>query len=624
VSFLSPLLIVLLLLCGATAAAEQKESAPSGGGCLSCHEGIEVINQKMAAAWGADKRCEVCHGGQPAAATKLESHAGLIANPGDLRVIDRTCGKCHSDYGEMATVTIQGVGNHVGRVMRSLMATAAGEIAGTRYLWNAQETRSAIYGVRAVADLDQRQPHGAVERLRRLPPPEHSDADSLLRSACLRCHLWTEDKTTPGIYRPAGCAACHVPYAEDGLSRSGDPVVSKTEPGHPETHAITTKVSNAQCLLCHNDGGARIGLNYVGFAVANPSLGRVEGRPGGQSAYGATIMRVKPDVHFRRGLSCIDCHDTVDLHGDGEIYSHQEYQVAIRCESCHGSATEPPSLETERGRKLENVEAASDKLYLRTKLFNEKIPIPVLFPADPEGSGPAEIWHQGHGRLECYACHSERLSQCYGCHMIRDDRKTSPIDWVIGIGEGQPAEPSVGWWSGRTLAQTWDDPVLAFNRKDRVSPLMPGGQVMLTHIGSAGNTIKKNHTFTTSGGLYGFSMNPVQPHNISAGSRTCSSCHSSARALGLGGELLDLKRMGLPINFSPDRIVDEEGLPIQDSAHEGVRPFSREDLANLFRTETCIVCHEKAPERSDGAIAPPPSLKGADGRHHEAIRKRCE
>ena len=624
------LLVALLLpLPRASNAAEaeragRKEAPPSGGGCLSCHEGIEVINSRMAEAWGADRKCEVCHHGRPSAATKLEAHDGLIANPGDLRVIEGTCGKCHSDYGEMAKVESQGIGDHVGRVMRSLMATAAGEIAGTRYLWGEQENRSATYGVRAVAGHGREgATDGAVEWLRQLPPASHSNADSLLRGACLRCHLWTEDKTTPGVFRPAGCSACHVLYASDGLSRSGDPMIDKKETGHPKTHSITTKIPDSQCLLCHNDGGARIGLSYVGLAVTNPSLGAEAGSPGGEAGYGTTLMHVRPDVHYRRGMACIDCHDSVDLHGDGNIYSHQEEQVGIRCESCHGSPSEPPSFQTERGRRLDNIEISEQAPYLRTKIHGERLPIPVLFGDESSGRGPAEIWHEGHGRLECYACHTERQQQCYACHMIRDDREPSPIDWGLGIGEREGPEPSAGSWTGRKLLQQWDAPALGFNRKGRISPFAPGGQAIVTHIDEEGETLVENQAFTTAGGLYGFSMNPVQPHSVGLASRSCPSCHSSTKALGLGSELTDLKRLGLPLNFSPDRIVDEDGVRIQDSAHEGVRPFNREELVGLLRTGACVVCHERAPEISDRGAAGSDafqSVKGSDGRHHESMR----
>lgn len=611
----------MLLLLPQFATAEQKEAESRGESCLGCHEGIEIINGKMAAEWGADRRCDVCHAGQPVAATKLEAHTDLIRNPGDLRVVARTCGKCHSDHGEIEQVTIQGIDDHVGRVMRSVMATAAGEIAGTRYLWNEQQTRSALYGVRPVSDKDYDQPEGAVQRLQQLPPSANSDADSLLRGACLRCHLWTEDKTTPGVFRPGGCSACHVLYAADGLSRSRDATVSKAEPGHPERHAITTKIPDTQCLWCHNDGGARIGLSYVGLAVTNPTLQPHASTVGEKTAYGATVMHVRSDIHYRKGIACIDCHDSIDLHGDGNIYSHQEYQVGIRCETCHSNSAKPPTFRTEHGRAIRHVEKEGGKTYLRTRIFAERHLIPALFSDEGESTPSDDIWHGGHRKLECYACHSTNLPQCYCCHMVRDDTQPAPLDWALGVGEGQSPRTSSGMWKGRTLFQLWSDAVLGVNRRNRVAPFIPGGQAIFTHVNSDGQEIRRKNISTTAGGLYGFSMNPVQPHNISAESRTCPSCHSNRKAAGLGSAFVDLKRLGLRLWFSPDALVDERGARLQDSAHEGTRPLNQDELRGLLREQVCTDCHTETPNGPQGLLQPHMSLKAADEEHHRAIQK---
>ena len=85
--FISAIAAISLTLLTALAQAGPKDAVARGEGCLSCHKGIEVINQKMARAWGADRRCEICHSGQPFAATKLEAHGGLIANPDYFRGI---------------------------------------------------------------------------------------------------------------------------------------------------------------------------------------------------------------------------------------------------------------------------------------------------------------------------------------------------------------------------------------------------------------------------------------------------------------------------------------------------------------------------------------------------------
>jgi hypothetical protein len=619
--FMARVLVILFLVSVfpfSVFSAVPKEAENTGEGCPGCHKGIESINEKMAAAWGADHRCEVCHQGDPAGATKLQAHAGLIANPGDFRVIERTCGKCHSDYGEVQNLNVGGIDNHVGRMLRSVMTTAAGEIAGTRYLWNEQKTRSALYGTRAVIDLDRERPPGAVDRLNELLPATASDAEHLLRSACLRCHLWTEDKTSPGVYRSAGCTACHMLYDQNGLSWSADPTIPKDEPGHPLKHEITTSIPTAQCLMCHNDGGARIGLSYTGLSVTDSTLERKQAESREDTTFGAYVVNVPPDVHFSRGMDCIDCHDSIDVHGDGNIYSHQEFQVGIRCETCHGSATAPPDFRTVRGNRLRRISIEGGKPYLLTKILQEKKPIPVISEKTEFGWLP-DIWHEGHQQLECYACHSTTAPQCYACHLTRDDSKISPADWAAGVGEKQPPKPVPGAWTGRKLLQQWFDPVLGINYRRHIAPLIPGGQSFVTHAGSDGAIVESKKTFTTAGGLYGFSMNPVQPHTTSSKARSCSSCHSSSKALGLGtAGLLDLKRHGLPIAFPPDQVGDENGIRVQDSPHEGVRAFTGEELRRIYRTESCSGCHKEPVNRT---VEPdlPQTLKGADEMHQKLI-----
>ncbi len=76
--------------------------------------------------------------------------------------------------------------------------------------------------------------------------------------------LGTNDQ--PGDYRSSGCSACHVVYANDrdprhsgpyasagngGLTRTADPTISKSDPGHPLEHAFTSAIPTSQCMICH-------------------------------------------------------------------------------------------------------------------------------------------------------------------------------------------------------------------------------------------------------------------------------------------------------------------------------------------------------------------------------------
>jgi len=258
-----------------------------------------------------------CHYGNPIGTTKEEAHAGMIPDPGDLNHIDKTCGQCHSAKPRFPVepVVSRGESGHVDRMLKGVIATAAGEISGTRYVMGAQSEPTARYGVRAVTDDDGEIPadQGALAALEALPPAGTSEADNLLRHSCLQCHIWSEGRAEPGYYRGTGCSACHVPYDDNGLSSSEDPTISKTTPGHPREHKITIEIPTAQCLRCHDSGPARyIGPQFTGKLPRTSVLGA--DWPYDTMIYGG-------DVHFQRGMECIDCHSSRTIHGDGNIYS---------------------------------------------------------------------------------------------------------------------------------------------------------------------------------------------------------------------------------------------------------------------------------------------------------------
>jgi len=218
-------------------------------GCIQCHQGIESIGKSH-----SDLACDDCHQGNPDGVSKEEAHVGIYENPGDLNIVDQTCENCHEELVE--------------RVKKSLHATMAGVISGSRYLWAAQKEKNATYAVRQIKDDDGDIPDelGAVKELQQLPHYEDSKQpiDDYLRNQCLRCHLWTRGAQRPGDYRSSGCSACHVLYADEGLSLSGDKSIPRDEPGHPITHEITSRIPAQQCVHCHNRGG-RTGVSFLGM-----------------------------------------------------------------------------------------------------------------------------------------------------------------------------------------------------------------------------------------------------------------------------------------------------------------------------------------------------------------------
>ena len=542
-------------------------------GCLSCHEGIEDINALMTA---QNVTCINCHYGNPIGTTKGDAHKGMIADPGDLHYIDQTCGQCHSAKPRypVQPFEVRGEKGHVDRMLKGVIATAAGEISGARYVMGAQDTPTALYGVRGITDEDGTVPaeDGALSGLEPLPSAQISDADNLLRHSCLQCHLWTGGRKEPGYYRGTGCTSCHTPYDEDGLSKTGDPTISKTTPGHPVQHKIVVGIPTSQCLRCHDSGPARhIGPQFTGKLPRTSSL---NGNWAKESA-----LTYAGDLHYQRGMDCIDCHSSRTVHGDGNIYSKAEEQVAVRCETCHGNPAEYATLIDARGEKLSHIAKRGKDVFLQTKATKKIKKIPQVAQLKeaaalpPAMAIPAHVEDiEGRNRLTCQACHAQKTAQCYGCHAKRDDRRTASVDWVNADIQDKKL---TGTWEGRAGHIRFDTPPLGINSRGLVTPFAPGGQMLFTRIAADGTVVALNKT---SSKPQPFSFNPVQPHSTSKKARSCESCHNDPKALGLGHDggsgIVSGAVTGPGVRELPfERFVDEQGTPLQSVARPGARFF---------------------------------------------------
>ena len=274
------------------------------------------------------------------------------------------------------------------------------------------------------------------------------------------------------------------------------------------------------------------------------------------------------------GLLCQDCHTTVDMHGDGNLPGTTLAQVEIECEDCHGTVGKFPwELPLGYGEEF-GVELAGDARGLTDELTVEQEQAEVYDPEDgylltargnPFGNvvkkGSKVMMHSASGldfevpvlkqiatdgtwkspnaqvamgsvgkhmeSMECYACHADWAPQCYGCHITVDysEGKTD-VDWIKNANaraeNGLTPDNELGT-NGLTgpgkVSETrsylrWEEPTLGINGEGRVSPLMPGCQVITTVIDKDGNTIVQNETWMTpdAGGTKGLDHAAVQPH----------------------------------------------------------------------------------------------------------------
>jgi hypothetical protein len=306
-------------------------------------------------------------------------------------------------------------------------------------------------------------------------------------------------------------------------------------------------------------------------------------------------------------MDCIDCHSSQTIHGDGNIYSKAEEQVAVRCETCHGNLDHYASLTDQKGQRLYHTSKRGREYYLETKVSKAKKRIPQVAQLKEVDALPAAMEIPAHlqdikdrHRLECYACHAQTVTQCYGCHLKRDDRKHAVTDWVSGT--KAKSRTLSGTWEGKADYIRWSEAVIGLNSRGHVSPFVPGGQIAFTRISRDGKPIALNQISPAPreegnpDDVPFFSFNPVQPHSVTKQARSCESCHNSPKALGLGHEgfgVISTVTGGTGVAALPfERWVDEQGKMIQSTAHAGSRAFAKEELDRINRLNVCQACHK--------------------------------
>jgi hypothetical protein len=611
-------------------------------GCLSCHEGIDIINDRMQPfllsfakqKYGRGKgyECAICHEGNPASDKKEEAHSTLIPNPSSMWVLHegKGCAKCHDSKGSITTLMGKPLNQPVGgelmsqqfpslepsgtlgidytyRMSMSLHSLMTG-IASKTLSSNGVISKGTFpYGNFDMVDTDGPIPRVGSEKykewvekaintgyLRRLEKvdeipdfgkgvkvfgsEEKAGFSDTYRKQCARCHVWGEGRNERGDLRASGCAACHILYGNDGKYEGSDPNIKNNGTrSHPLRHRITNAIPAAQCTHCHTRG-RRIGTTFVGmFEYDYVNDGHAppfdEHAKPQETLFTKEYLHVRKDVHFERGMECVDCHTSIDVHGDGNIYPATVYQVEITCYDCHGTPKEYPwelpvgygtpvilegskgiykdgikeYLLTSRGNVKANWIREEDKAYVFSLYTGEKHEIPLLKDIKAndtfktqQGKVAMSIIHEHIEKLECYACHATWAPQCYGCHM-QYDRRVKGTDWIT---TSKKVDPATGRqtiikefgdlsFENRSFMR-WESPILGINLREKVSPLAPGCQVFYTFVDEEGNVKTLNKHYTTSTGHNSPTLAPMHPHSISLVARTCEDCHTNPKTTGYG------------------------------------------------------------------------------------------
>ena len=386
------------------------------------------------------------------------------------------------------------------------------------------------------------------------------------------------------------------------------------------------------------------------------------------------------DGNPKGGLLCQDCHTSIDMHGDGNLPGTTLAQVEIECEDCHGTTSKFPwelplgygeehaadigtkargltdelpafmsfatqyepeqgYLLTARGNPFGNVIRKGKRVILHSASgLDFDVPVLKQLKSDNAWKSPnAMVAMSAVGKhmetMECYACHADWAPQCYGCHVTVDYSKgKTDVDWIktanVRGEDGLSADYAIGTNGLKgpgKVSETrsylrWETPVLGINGEGRVSPLMPGCQVITTVIDKNGNTVVNNEIWDTSEGK-GLDHAAVQPHTAGRKARSCESCHNNPKTLGYGigngrflkgyekdlvVELQDFLGETIPrqhkvqspaipkLNHDLSQIVTRDGkqLVTVGSHWELTSPLPQATREKMERTGLCMGCHQ--------------------------------
>lgn len=387
---------------------------------------------------------------------------------------------------------------------------------------------------------------------------------------------------------------------------------------------------------------------------------------GDGTIFGTTLAQVE--------IECADCHGTADMFPWELPLGYQEEFGRDLSDEPRGTTDQVlPSqgfatfyakgdgyLLTARGNPFGNVVRQGDEVILHSATGVD-FQVPVLKSIKTAGTWKSQAAQVAMDsvtvhmeNLECYACHSDWAPQCYGCHVKADySGGNEATDWVqIGntrFADGQTiaehpdeadeAITSPGVVFGTSVGESpgevnesrsylrWEEPILGINGEGRVTPLMPGCQVVKTVVGPDEELLLHNAIGKTAPGTEGaaegqraLDMAPVQPHTSTRNARVCESCHSDPKALGYGIQdgryqrrypediYVDLEladgsvwpeEVQIQIPAIPEMLIDWSQIVTRDGQQLQIvgshwpdsRPLDQDQRERMERTGVCMGCH---------------------------------
>ncbi|QDU63034.1 LVIVD repeat protein [Planctomycetes bacterium Pan216] len=274
------------------------------------------------------------------------------------------------------------------------------------------------------------------------------------------------------------------------------------------------------------------------------------------------------DVHLEKGMHCIDCHFSQDVHGDTKLYGEVRAAIEITCRDCHGTVSKRPTLLTSgpaaaeggrnlaalrtpfgkprfewRGKKLIQhsmvekgtsweISQVKDTVDPKSENYNERAHLAKTVRMNGQGqmvwgklgANEAECAHS-NDMVSCASCHSSWNPSCFGCHLPQKANLKMPH--LHNKGDVTRNYTAYNF-------QTLRDDVYMLAKDgtatgNRVSPARSACAIFVSSYNAKREGIYNQQQTISADGMSGIAFSTNSPHTVRGkdGTKRCTDCHLS-------------------------------------------------------------------------------------------------
>ena len=268
------------------------------------------------------------------------------------------------------------------------------------------------------------------------------------------------------------------------------------------------------------------------------------------------------DIHLERGMHCVDCHFSQDVHGTGKIHGDRRSAIEVACEDCHGTvkarATLTPSGPAASGRPFAGADRTTpfgvprfqrrgpniiqrsmvteglqwdvpqviDTITPGHASYNEASRLAKTIQSDGRtwGDGAATNLAHGDSRMSCYTCHSSWTTNCFGCHLAARVNTKKPMLH----NEGDETQVYASYNPQVLRADGYMLGIDGTIQGHKIAPVRSSSVVSFSVQNGNRAWIVNQAPTISAAGFNGNAFNTHPPHTVRAQeTKNCTDCHVS-------------------------------------------------------------------------------------------------